>query len=37
LVRPRFDGEAEPGVRNTLHRPASVVPRIALGLGVGFQ
>jgi hypothetical protein len=36
-VRPRLEGEAEPGARNTLHRPAAVVPRIAVGLGVGFE
>jgi hypothetical protein len=37
ITRPRFEGEVEPGVRITLHRPATIVPRIALGLGVGFQ
>jgi hypothetical protein len=37
ITRPRFEGEVEPGVRVTLHRPATIVPRIALGLGVGFQ
>ena len=37
ITRPRFEGEMERGVRVTLHRPATIVPRIALGLGVGFQ
>ena len=37
MIRPRFEGEAEPGVRITLYRAAAVAPRIALGLGVGFE
>jgi hypothetical protein len=36
-VRTRFEGEAEPGARSTLHRPAAVIPRVAVGVGVGFE
>lgn len=36
LVRPRFLGEMEPGVRVLVHRPAVIVPQLAVGFGVGF-
>ncbi|HMA95416.1 MAG TPA: hypothetical protein VKP30_22160 [Polyangiaceae bacterium] len=37
LIRRRFVGESEPGVRSLLHRPAAVAPLLAVGVGVGFR
>ena len=36
VLRPRFVGEIEPGVKTSLHRPAGIVPRAAIGIGAGL-
>jgi hypothetical protein len=36
LIRHSLMGEVESGVRITLHRPAVIAPRAAIGIGIGF-